>query len=86
LFRQDAADAPHGFVAPLAAGAAALLVFTVQLDPVTNRSADLTVQPLRAGVMLTAVLRNSNPGVGTVKEQSLTIRGGSHTAFTEFIP
>ena len=63
-----------------------LLVYTVQLDPVTNRSADLTVQPLRAGVSLTALLHNSNPSVGKVHTQSLSIGSGSHTAVTEFIP
>jgi hypothetical protein len=87
LFRKEAADAPHGFMASLSGGVKVpLLVFTVQLDPATGRAADLTVQPLRAGMSLTAILHNSNPAIGRVESTTLTIKGGQHTATTEFIP
>jgi hypothetical protein len=87
LFRKDAADAPHGFMVRLAEGVPVpLLIYSVQLDPLTGRSADLTVQAVRAGMSLTAALRNSNPAVGKVRARSLTIQAGSHTAVTEFIP
>jgi hypothetical protein len=87
LFSKEVADGPHGFLARLSERAPVhLLVYTVQLDPETHRSADLTVQPLRPGVSLTATLHNSNPAIGKVHTTSVIINAGSHTATTEFTP
>ena len=87
LLRPEAAGAPRGFLARLSVGSPVpVLVYTVQLDPVSRRSADITVQPLRAGVSLTASLRNSNPAIGALDAASLTIEAGAHTAFTHFTP
>jgi hypothetical protein len=75
----------HGaFVTDLASGRAVpIVVWTAQLDPATKRGADITVQPLRAGLSITVPLQNSNPAVGTVTE-SVTIEGGSEHAATNF--
>lgn len=60
-----------------------LVVWTAQLDPVTHRSADITVQPLRGGQTITIPLTNTNPAVGGVDAQ-VTIAGGSDHAKTTF--
>jgi hypothetical protein len=60
-----------------------LIVWTAQLDPKTHRSADITVQPLRAGLSLTVPLTNSNPGVGKMASE-ITITGGSDHGSVEF--
>jgi hypothetical protein len=86
LVRKEAAEGPHGFSTSLAARTVPINVYTVQLDPVTLRGADLTVQPLRAGLSLTAAIENASPAVGTIAASQLTIRGGSSTAATQFTP
>jgi len=62
-----------------------LVAWTVQLDPVTHRSADITVQPLRGGLSLRIPLTNSNPGVGKVVPE-VTIVGGAEHSATPFSP
>jgi hypothetical protein len=62
-----------------------LIAWTAQLDPETHRSADITVQPLRAGMNLTVPLTNSNPAVGKIAAQ-VTIAGGSDHGSADFIP
>jgi hypothetical protein len=62
-----------------------LIVWTVQLDPVTLRSADVTVQPLRAGMTLDVVLESSNASVGSVTSP-VRIASGSDHATTHFHP
>jgi hypothetical protein len=62
-----------------------LIAWTVQLDPMTHRAADITVQPLRAGLSLTVPLTNSNPAVGSVVAR-VTIPGGSDHSVTDFMP
>jgi hypothetical protein len=59
--------------------------WTVQLDAVTHKSADITVQPLRGGLSLTVSLENSNPDVGTVGS-AIVFQGGADSATTEFTP
>lgn len=87
LLFKEIAEGPHGFVTSLAAPEPTpVYVYTVQLDPVTGRGADLTVQPLRTGVALKVLLTNSNPAAGTVKSAELTIPSGSSTAVTHFAP
>jgi anti-sigma factor RsiW len=87
LSNKEAADARRGFLARLTDGARVpVLVYTVQLDPATRRSADLTVQPLRAGVSLSASLSISNPVIGSLGAASVTIEAGSHTGVTDFTP
>jgi hypothetical protein len=60
-----------------------LVAWTVQLDPITHRSADITVQPLRAGVNLAIRLTNSKPEIGTVAPE-VTIPAGSDHAIADF--
>ena len=62
-----------------------LIAWTAQLDPETHRSADITVQPLRAGMSLTVPLTNSNPAVGKIASQ-VTITGGSDHGAVDFMP
>ncbi|HLH16922.1 MAG TPA: hypothetical protein VKX45_06860 [Bryobacteraceae bacterium] len=62
-----------------------LVVWTVHLDRETGRAADITVQPLRAGVTATVVLHSSDPAVGTV-ESPLTIAAGTDHAVSRFTP
>jgi hypothetical protein len=60
--------------------------YSVQLDPVTLRGADLTVQAVRPGAAVTLQLTNSNPSVGKLRESSLTIPPGKSSAVTYFVP
>jgi hypothetical protein len=62
-----------------------LNVWTVQLDPKTFRSADVTVQPLRAGAPLAIDLEVDNPEVGSV-QGPITIEPGTDFAPTIFSP
>ena len=87
LLVKEIAEGPHGFVTSLAAPAPTIVTaYTVQLDPVTRRGADLTVQPVRAGATIQAVFTNSNPAAGTLKSMDMTIPGGSSSAVTHFTP
>ena len=87
LLNKEIAEGPHGFVTNLAGRASTIItVYTVQLDPATRRGADLTVQPVRAGVAIKALLTNSNPAAGTVKAAELTIPSGVSSASTHFTP
>jgi hypothetical protein len=78
-------SAPQRFVTAVSLGASPLAVWTAQLDPVTKRGADVTVQPLRAGMNLNINIHNANPGVGTVESQAV-IEGGSEFAPLNFEP
>jgi hypothetical protein len=62
-----------------------ITVYSVHIDPDTGRAADITVQPLRAGVTATVVLKSSNPTVGTVASP-VTIRSGASQVKSLFIP
>lgn len=85
VLRPNAPLGPNGLFASLAAHRPTVVVVsTANLDPVTHRCADITVQPLRAGMSLTVKLKNSNPSVGTVGS-SVTIAGGTDQGGTEFI-
>ena len=58
---------PKGFILKLSSHKTmSLSVWTVQLDPVSKRGADITVQSLRPGVTITVPLKSSNPNVGTI--------------------
>jgi len=86
LLAKEIAEGPHGFVTSLQADPTVVAAYTVQLDPITHRGADLTVQPVRAGATIQAVLRNTNSLIGTVKATAMTITGGSYSAVTYFTP
>ncbi len=62
-----------------------LVVYTAFLDPATRRAADITVEPLRAGVTLAVDLKNSSPAIGSVPSR-VTIKGGSERTITQFTP
>jgi hypothetical protein len=86
LFRKETSETPRGFVASLSKPEKMnLLVWTVQLDPATLRSADVTVQPLRAGMSLTVGLNSSDPAVGTIVSP-VTIAAGAEHGTTTFTP
>ncbi len=86
VLRPHAPRGPSGLFSSLAARRPTpISIYTAHLDPVTHRCADITVQPLRAGITLKVALKNSNPGVGTVSE-SVMIVGGTEQGGTEFNP
>jgi hypothetical protein len=62
-----------------------LVIWTVRLDPNTGRAADITVQPLRADVTVTAVLKSSKPEIGIV-DSPLTIPSGANHVVCRFTP
>ena len=62
-----------------------LALWTVYLDPKTHRGADITAQPLRAGVAPIVELKTSNPAVGKVA-QKVTLKSTMAYAATEFLP
>ncbi len=86
VLKQQTSDGSHGFTmkesekTPMK-----LIAWTAQLDAQTHRSADITVQPLRAGMTVTVPLTNSNPAVGTIALQ-VTIAGGSDHGSVDFVP
>ena len=84
LFRKSGEGA-RGFVSRLGKNAKVpLSVWTAQLDPITLRSADITVQPLRAGMSITINVESSNPAAGKVKSP-VVIKGGSEIGHSEFV-
>jgi hypothetical protein len=88
LLRSDAAGGArqHGFVTSLRAGSPTpLSVYTVQLDPTSHRSADISIQALRPGMSVTVNLKSTNSSVGTVVSP-VTIEAGSDHGATAFTP
>lgn len=84
VLRKEPKDGTYSFLTKLSKPALMNLVaWTVQLDPVTHRSADITVQPLRGGLSLKIPLANSNPAVGKVISE-VTISGGTEHSVTPF--
>ena len=87
LFRKTGEGA-RGFISHLSKGKdlkVPLSVWTAQLDPITLRSADITVQPLRAGMSITVNVESSNPAFGKVKSP-VVIKGGTEIGHSEFVP
>jgi hypothetical protein len=86
VLRKEGGAGTSGFVSSLSDGhPMALVAWMVQLDPATLRGADITVQPLRAGLSVTVDMKMSNTAVGKVSSP-VTITGGSDHAVTEFKP
>jgi hypothetical protein len=83
VFRNE--DSTYKFVASLAEKKTQLVVWMVQLDPVTHRGADITVQPLRAGLSVTIFLTNKEPGIGRISP-SVSILGGGEHSIADFEP
>ena len=75
----------YKFAASLAGTKTQLAIWMVQLDPVTHRGADITVQPLRAGLSVTIPLTNKEPGVGRIPS-SVSIFGGLEYSIADFEP
>ncbi|MEO8368328.1 MAG: hypothetical protein ABI806_03945 [Candidatus Solibacter sp.] len=87
LLVKEIAEGPHGFITNLTAPVHTLVTaYTVQLDPVTRRGADLTVQAVRAGAAIPAVFTNSNPETGALKSMHIRIPGGASSAVNHFTP
>jgi hypothetical protein len=87
LLSKEIAEGPHGFVTSASAPVPTVVTaYTVQLDPATLRGADLTVQAVRPGVSIRAVLTNTNPAAGKLKQSDLTIAPGSSSGVTYFVP
>ena len=84
VLRPEAPEFPHGFFGSLTSGKTTPIVaYTAFLDPKTHRGADITIQPLRAGISVKVSINNSNPVVGVIPD-SLTIMGGSDQGGTQF--
>lgn len=84
VLRKLTSNGDHGFTMKESAESPMkLIAWTAQLDPKTHRSADITVQPLRAGISLTVPLTNTNPAVG-VTASEITIAGGSDHGSADF--
>jgi hypothetical protein len=79
LARKESADRLHGLLTNLSAKELQFTIYTAQLDPLTHRGADITVQPLRPGLSITVRLKSSNPSVGTIASP-VTISGASSTS------
>ncbi len=62
-----------------------ITIYSAHLDPDTKRAADITVQPLRAGVTATVLLKSTDPAVGTV-ESPVTFRSGVSHVKSVFTP
>jgi hypothetical protein len=76
----------QGFLTSVSAGKPTrLFIHTVQLDPVSHRAADITIQALRGGMNLPVDLKISDPTVGTM-DAKVTITGGMDHAITQFTP
>lgn len=79
VLRADAADARTKLTMNLSKPVKVkLIVWTAQLDPVTHRAADITVQPVRAGYSLTVPLANTNPSIGKVATHVVIPGGEDH--------
>ena len=87
LFRPESAGGPqNGFHAHLhEKKETKLIVYSAYLDPVSKRSADITVQQLRGGLTLPIELENSLPVVGTV-DSKVTLHGGTSHQTMMFKP
>lgn len=87
VLRPDVEHPVLGFVANVAPGGPSteVAVWMVQLDPVTRRGADITVQHLRAGLSTKVRLRSSDPTVGSVAPEAM-IPAGAHSAVVQFKP
>jgi hypothetical protein len=84
VFRKEASEYEHGLSISLSHDKGfPLTVYMAQLDPVTHRGADITVQALRPGVSATVELNNSDPAVGTISS-SVSIKSGSSSAAAPF--
>ncbi len=75
----------QGFLSKVSGTPTRLFIDTVQLDPVSHRAADITIQELRGGMDLEVDLKNSNPEAGSI-DSRVTIHGGSDHAVTQFVP
>ena len=62
-----------------------MIIWTAYLHPDTGMAADITVQPLRAGMTLEVFLKSSNPEVATV-EPKVVIAGGHDSGIGAFTP
>ena len=77
---------PNGFMTNLSnAKPSPVTIYTVRLDPKTNRAADLTTQILRADLNLTVKLRNNHPELGQLSP-TVTVKGGEGQASGVFYP
>jgi F0F1-type ATP synthase membrane subunit c/vacuolar-type H+-ATPase subunit K len=83
-FPETGGPADPGFLTSLSSGSdMPLYICTAFLDPVSNRAADVRVQPVRAGYSVTAQLTSSDPKIGTVAP-SVTLPGGQAIVITPF--
>lgn len=87
IFRPESAGGPQtAFNAHLKGKqGTTLIVYSAYLDPVSKRTADITVQQLRGGLTLPIELENSLPAVGTV-DSKITLNGGTSHQTTMFTP
>lgn len=78
---------PRPFVASLSAKIPEhVAVWSVYLDPVTLRGADMTAQSLRPGVTVPVELSSSDPTVGKVEPSLVKVDGSAPSFRAEFKP
>ena len=86
LFRPDHPIGPHGFFIKKSSPTPMdVVIYTAQMDPVTKRCADITVQRLRAGLDIKVTISNSNSAVGSIPA-TVIMHGGLAQSPTTFTP
>lgn len=85
ILRPNAPIGVNGFFTKVTGGPVHFVAYMAQLDRVTRRGADITVQMLRSGLTLKVNLTNSDPSVGT-SPSTVTVVGGSDQGGGVFTP
>ena len=85
-YRVESAKREHGIVTSLAAGPVYFDMYPAQLDPITHRGADFTVQSLRPGILPSVEIKSSDPTVGTILSPVLLRGTHVRTQFTPLTP
>jgi hypothetical protein len=85
-FTRGGGPYPNAFLTSASEGKPVPLdIYTVYVNPVTKKSGDVTIQPLRPGLSLNVVLQNSDPTVGKVTSP-IVMKGTTSAAKGEFVP
>jgi hypothetical protein len=90
VLRPESVEGHRGYIVSLSKhkskeSTVPLVLWTAHLDPATLRGADITVQPLRAGMSLKLDVVTSDPAVGSI-QSPVVIAGGTDHAGVHFKP